>query len=108
ELSIERGSQRGRAVLAIEVVERNTFQLEHIALGVSEGIVDVRTGAASRIDPYFGLTAAETNLFGAGLALRGSLLVSGAQQGLRLAVSDPTFAGSIVGLTVTGFFNRAR
>ncbi len=108
ELSIERGSARGRAVLAIEVVEHNTFLLEHIALGVSEGIVDVRTGAASRLDPYFGLTLAETNLFGAGLTLRGSLLVSVPQQGARLSLTDPTLAGSIAGLTVQGFFNRAR
>lgn len=108
ELSIERGSQRGRAVLAVDLVERNTFLLEHIALGVSEGIVDVRTGAASSLDPYFGLTAAETNLFGAGLALRGSLLVSGPQQGIRLSLTDPTLAGSIAGLSIQGFFNRAR
>jgi outer membrane protein assembly factor BamA len=107
ELSIERGSERGRAVLAIEVVERNTFLLEQIVLGVSEGIVDVRTGAASRLDPYFGITAAETNLFGAGLALRGSLLLSGPQQGIRLSLTDPTLAGSIAGLSVQGFFNRA-
>ena len=108
ELSIERGTERGRAVLAVEVVEHNTFSVEQIVLGVSEGIVDVRTGAASRIDPYFGLTAAETNLFGAGLALRGSLLASGPQQGIRLSLTDPTFAGSIAGLSVEGFFNRAR
>ncbi len=108
ELSIERGTERGRAVLVVEVVERNTFLLEQIALGVSEGIVDVRTGAASRLDPYFGLSAGETNLFGAGLALRGSLLVSGAQQGARLSLTDPTLAGSIAGLSIQGFFNRAR
>jgi hypothetical protein len=107
ELSIERGTEHGRAVLAIEVVERNTFFLEQIALGISEGIVDVRTGAASRLDPYFGITAAETNLFGAGLALRGSLLLSGPQQGIRLSLTDPTLAGSIAGLSVQGFFNRA-
>jgi outer membrane protein insertion porin family len=110
ELSIERGSAPGRVVLLVDVVERNTFFLEQIALGASRGFVDVRTGATQGddVEPYFGITAAETNLFGAGLTLRGSVLGSGPQQGIRLSLTDPTFLGSPEGLSIVGFFNRAR
>jgi hypothetical protein len=108
ELSLARGSARGHVVLLVTVAERNTFSIEQIALGVSEGIVDVRTGAASTLDPYFGVSAGETNFLGAGFALRGSLLLSGPQQGIRLSLTDPTFAGSIAGLSIGAMFNRAR
>ena len=110
ELSVQRGSARDRVVLVVEVVERNTFFLEQVALGASRGFVDVRTGATQPddIEPYFGVTAAETNLFGAGFTLRGSVLASGPQQGIRLSLTDPTFLGSSEGLSVVGFFNRAR
>ncbi len=110
ELSLRRGSERGNVVLLVQVVERNTFFLEQIALGVSRGFVDVRTGDTRGRDfePYFGLTGAETNLFGAGLTLRGSVVGSGPQQGIRLSLADPTFLGSTEALSIVGFFNRAR
>ena len=39
-LGLERGSERGRVVLVVEVSERNTFVVQGIAFGISEGVLN--------------------------------------------------------------------
>lgn len=109
ELSFERGSARGRVVLTITVHERNTFLLEQVALGASEGISFSREAPAGSASgqPYFGVSVAEANLAGTGTTLRGMLLLSAASQGGRVRFDAPSLAGSSVGLHLSTFFVRA-
>ncbi|WP_053238228.1 BamA/TamA family outer membrane protein [Sandaracinus amylolyticus] len=105
ELSIERGRERGRVVLVVDVRERNTVLLEEIALGVSEGLNGERSYGG---DIYVGSTLSETNLFGTGTSLQGSFVLSMLQQGLRLRFHEPRFAGTPFALTIGAFFLNAR
>jgi len=106
-LSLTRGSARGRVVLVVEVEERNTIIVEHLALGLSQGVENT-TDTASDLLPYLGLTLAETNFLGTGIALSLSGLISERQQGVSVRFNDPTFRGSAFSLGLAGFFNNGR
>lgn len=106
-LGIERGSRRGRVVLVVQVVERNTFVIQSIALGLSEGLLN--SGAVdSEAQPYFGISVAEVNLFGTGVSLEATALLSLFQQGGRLRLGQASFLGGDWGLTGSLFFNNGR
>jgi outer membrane protein insertion porin family len=104
-LSLERGSQRGHVVLVIEVRERNTFIVQSLALGFSEG---ANNEHESELVPYFGISVAELNLFGTGVSVEAAALLSVPQQGFRLRAGTTGVAGTDFGLTGTLFFNNGR
>ncbi|GAB4203030.1 MAG: hypothetical protein OHK0013_16840 [Sandaracinaceae bacterium] len=107
-LSLERGSERGRVVLRIEVQERTTFQIDNVVLGVSEGLAGTYERAGTPIVPYGGISVSDANLLGTGDAFSGTLLVSEPQQGVRLRFEDPAAFGSPFALSAMGFFNHGR
>jgi outer membrane protein insertion porin family len=106
-LSLERGSARGQVVLVIEVHEQNTFIVQGLALGFSEGVLNSDDPDTS-LEPYFGISLAELNLFGTGMTLEASALLSVPQQGVRLRAGARDVLGSDFGLTGSLFFNNAR
>lgn len=107
-LSLERGSRRGQVVLLIEVVERSTFQIDNVILGVSEGLNGTAGADTPQIDPYGGISVSDSNLLGTGDAFSATLLVSGPQQGARLRFEDPAAFGSSLAFSGMGFFSHGR
>lgn len=106
-LRLERGAERGHVVLVVHVRERNTFLVQSVALGFSEGLLnsgDMETLLA----PYFGISLAELNLFGTGVGLEATALLSEPQQGFRLRAGVTSVAGTEWGLTGALFFNNGR
>lgn len=106
-LRLERGSSRGRVVLVIHVSERNTFIVQGVTLGFSEGVFN-SSDPNVNVEPYFGLSLAELNLFGTGLSLEATGLLSIPQQGVRLRAGQASVAGSDFGLSGSLFFNNGR
>ena len=106
-LRLARGSERGHVVLIVEVRERNTFVVESLALGFSEGLLN-SGDTDTLLAPYFGISLAELNLFGTGVGLGATALVSEPQQGFRLRAGVASVAGSDWGLNGAAFFNNGR
>jgi hypothetical protein len=106
-LRLERGSERGRAVLVVQVGERNTFVVQSLALGFSEGVLNSED-PNTRLEPYFGISLAEQNLFGTGVGVEATGLVSIPQQGVRLRAGQAGVGGSDWGLSGALFFNSGR
>ncbi|MFK7986253.1 MAG: BamA/TamA family outer membrane protein [Sandaracinaceae bacterium] len=106
-LGLERGSERGRVVLVVEVSERNTFVVQGLAFGVSEGVLN-SDDASVDLEPYFGISLAEQNLFGTGVSLQATGLLSVPQQGVRVRAGQAAVAGTDWGLTGTLFFANGR
>ncbi|MCB9595583.1 MAG: BamA/TamA family outer membrane protein [Sandaracinaceae bacterium] len=106
-LRVERGSVRGRIVLVVQVTERNTFVIQSVALGLSEGLLN-SDAVDSEAHPYFGISVAELNLFGTGVSLEATALLSILQQGGRLRLGQASFLGGDWGLTGSLFFNNGR
>ncbi len=106
-LRLERGSERGRVVLVVQVRERNTFVVQGVALGISEGVLD-SLSPNTQIEPYFGISVAETNLFGTGVGLAATALLSVPQQGVRLRAGVGSLPGTDWGLSGALFFNNGR
>jgi outer membrane protein assembly factor BamA len=92
ELSLEKGSARGRVVLVVEVIERNTIVLNDISMGLAAD-ADVN-GQARPLTAYAGLSAAETNLAGTGITLGGAIAGAEDKLALRARFLDPAFFGS--------------
>lgn len=98
QFSLRKGSERGRVVLVIDVVERNTIVVNDIAMGLAAD-ADAE-GRARRLAAYAGLDVAETNLGGTGITLGGAAALGGAatnvapQMALRVRFLDPAFLGS--------------
>jgi outer membrane protein assembly factor BamA len=94
-LSLRRGQARGRVVLVVDVVERNTVILNEIFLGTSE---------ATPI--WAGLDAGENNFLGNGVSVSAAFVASAradianaeAQQAYRLRLWDPDLLGLRFGL----------
>ncbi len=106
-LRLDRGSARGRVVLVVDVRERNTFVVQGVALGVSEGVLN-SLAPNTQVEPYFGISLAETNLFGTGVGASLTALLSVPQQGVRLRAGTSSIAGTDWGLGGTLFFNNGR
>jgi hypothetical protein len=106
-LSLERGSARGRVRLVVDLVERNTLVVERVTLGVSEGIL--RTGDMTADAVWYGgLQVAETNFLGAGITLGAAGVLSDPQQAVRLRAAVPWLLGSGYGLDGSVFVSNAR
>jgi len=106
-LSLRRGAQRGWVVLVIEVEERNTLVIRHIAFGVAEEVARTGDGTTSLI-PYGAISVAETNLLGLGMSLQLSLLGSEPQQAVRVSFADSMFLSTNYALRASALIANAR
>jgi outer membrane protein insertion porin family len=91
QFSLRKGSERGRVVLVIDVVERNTIVIGDLWMGLSK---DADTHGEPRpLTSYAGLDLAETNLAGTGITLGTAIGVAQDQLALRVRFLDPAFLG---------------
>lgn len=107
KLRLSRGSRRGHIVLVIDVEERNTLLVQGLAIGFSEGVPN-SAAPDTMLAPYFGISVAELSLFGTGIGMDATALLSEAQQGVRLRAGINGLAGSDWGLSGAAFFNNGR
>jgi outer membrane protein insertion porin family len=107
KLSLARGSRRGWVTLLIEVKERNTLLLDRFVMGLSRSVSN-SSSATNSLRPYVGLGLAEINLFGLGIGVSASGVLSAQQYGVELGYHDPRVAGSGFSLTGRVFHNYAR
>jgi outer membrane protein insertion porin family len=107
KLSLVRGSRRGWVILEIEVKERNTLLIEQFATGLSR-VVSSSTATQDVLRPYVGIGLVETNLFGQGVSLSGTFVLTPQQTGLHFGYFDPRFANSGFSLSGRVFHNYAR
>ncbi len=92
QFSLKKGSSRGKVVLLIEVVERNTIVIGDLWMGLS---ADADTRGKSRpLTAYAGVDLAETNLAGTGITLGTAVGLAQDQLALRVRFLDPAFLGS--------------
>jgi outer membrane protein insertion porin family len=93
QLSLRRGTRRGYVVLVVDVVERNTFVVDNVWLGLSAD-VDPTSGNARPLTAYGGAKVTETNVAGTGIALGGAVALADSQLALRARVANPLWLGS--------------
>jgi len=106
-LRLSRGSKRGRVVLVIEVQERNTLVISRVVAGLARVVTN--TGDTDdELRPYGGIGLTESNLFGLGIGVGASAVVSEHQQGFELRYNDPMRIGKGFDLTGRAFYNNAR
>ncbi|MGK4007692.1 BamA/TamA family outer membrane protein [Sorangium sp. So ce1036] len=105
-LSLRKGAQRGSATLVIDVVERNTFVLQDLWLGVAAD--EDTAGNARPLSAFTGVQIAETNLAGTGITLGAGVGLAADQLALRTRFVDPAFMGSRWSAAVTLLYNDAR
>jgi len=91
QFSLRKGGSRGRVVLVIDVVERNTIIVNDLWMGLSAD-ADKR-GNARPLTAYAGVDVAETNLAGTGITLGGAVGLAQDQLALRVRFLDPAFLG---------------
>jgi len=106
QLSLRKGSRRGAAILVIEVVERNTFVVQNLWLGIAAD--EDTAGNAKPLSAYVGLEAAETNLAGTGITLGAGIGLAADQLALRTRFADPAFAGTSWSAHLSLLYNDAR
>jgi len=107
KLSLVRGSQRGWVVLVIDVRERNTLIVDQFAMGLARAITSSKS-TRDTLRPYVGLGLAETNAFGLGVSLSGTVVLTPQQYGLNFGYFDPRFTKSGFSLSGRFFHNYAR
>ncbi len=86
ELSLRRGSRRGRVVLVVVVRERNTLVIESLVAGV--GAREGANGRVSPLGPFAGLELVESNLGGTGVLFGAAAAVAHDQHALRLRFGE--------------------
>ncbi len=86
ELSLRRGSRRGRVVLVVDVRERNTLVIESLVAGV--GARDRAGGRATPIGPFGSVELLESNLGGTGLSFGAAAAGAYEQHAVRLRVGE--------------------
>lgn len=106
QFSLRKGSSRGRVVLVIDVVERNTIIVNDLWMGLSAD-ADNR-GNARPLTTYAGLDVAETNLAGTGITLGGAVGLAQEQLALRVRFLDPAFLGGRWMANASLLFNDAK
>jgi outer membrane protein insertion porin family len=106
-LHLKRGSQRGKVVLVVEVEERNTLIVSRVVAGLAR-VVTSSTDRDDQLRPYAGLGLTETNLFGLGIGMGVSGVVSEHQAGVDLRYYDPVHLGERFDLRGRLFYNDAR
>jgi hypothetical protein len=107
DIRLERGAERGYVVLVVQVKERNTFVIEKLVAGLSEG-VRRSTDSGRTLFPWLGFKVTETNLAGLGIRLSGTALVSEFQQGGRLDLQYPKLIKNEYGIRFGTFFLNGR
>ena len=83
EFSVRRGSRRGRVLLVVEVVERNTILIDELFLGFS-----------SVAPIYGGFGIAETNFLGRGVTVGGSWVVGRDRRAVELELFVPDLSNT--------------
>lgn len=106
QLSLRKGSRRGRVWLVVTVVERNTIIVNELGLGVAAGAAP--GGSARPLVGYGGIDVSENNLGGTGTILGGALAIADEQVGVRVRVARSGVAGSPLTLGAEVLFNQAR
>lgn len=106
QLSLRKGSRRGGAVLVIEVVERNTFIVQNLWLGIAAD--EDTAGNAKPLSAFVGVQVAETNLAGTGVTLGAGVGIAADQLALRTRFLDPAFAGTSWSAAATLLYTDAR
>jgi hypothetical protein len=106
-LRLRRGSERGYVVLVVDVTERNTLTVQGLTLGFAEGVLQ-SSDPNTQLNPYFGITLSELSLFGTGVGVDATALLSFPQQGVRLRGGVASLRGSGWGLNGMLFFNNGR
>ncbi len=106
ELSLRRGSQRGAAILVIDVVERNTLIVRNLQLGVAAD--EDKNGNARPLSPFIGVDVAETNLVGAGVTLGAGVGLAADQSAVRLSFIDPALMGTDYSVGATFIYAGAQ
>jgi outer membrane protein assembly factor BamA len=104
QVRLDRGSERGKVVLTVEVWERGTFILNRIFLG-----------ASTATPLWAGLDVGDGNFLGSGLTVSGAFVVARApvwqagatQWALRLRYSDPSVLGLPLGMRAVFLYNHA-
>ncbi len=105
DLRLDKGSERGRAILVIEVKERNTVVIGELALGIADGLSS-NFDQSGDLRPFFGVSVSETNLAGLGIQLTGTAVFAQRTQGVRLALTYPRrIAGQFAFRTAGTFIN---
>lgn len=92
QLSLRKGTKRGRVVLVVTVAERNTLIVNDVWLGLSTDAEP--NGRVRPLTAYGGIDVSETNLAGTGITLGGALAVAERQLALRTRFVDPQFLKS--------------
>jgi outer membrane protein assembly factor BamA len=105
-LSLRKGSARGTATLIIDVVERNTFIVQNLWLGIAAD--EDTAGNAQPLSAFTGVQVAETNLAGTGITLGAGVGLAADQLALRTRFLDPALAGTGWSAAVTVLYNDAR
>jgi outer membrane protein insertion porin family len=113
QLSLRKGSARGRVILVVEVTERNTIVVSDLAMGLSADADP--DGRRRPLAAFAGVAGAERNLAGTGITLGSALAISqGAtteeaidQLALRVRFFDPAFLGSRWALSGELLYNDA-
>jgi outer membrane protein insertion porin family len=96
EFSLKRGSRRGRAVLVIEVEERNTITLDGVFLGWSE------------VTPFFGgASIIERNFLGRGMSVGTGVVAGEDRRAVEVAVFVPDLSDTPLQLSASAIFVEA-
>lgn len=96
-MSLERGSERGRVKLVVEVDERWTIIIDDIFLGLSE------------TNPFWGgLGVSDINFLGLGMVLSGAFVASEHQVAGRLGAYWPSVMGTDYSAGIMGFGAHGR
>ena len=98
QLSLSKGSTRGRVILTVTVSERNTIVIKDVVFGFSD------------ISKFYGsLDVAERSFLGTNVKLSGAGVFSAdGQWGYRLRLQDDHFLNTPFGFRVEGLFADAR
>ncbi|WP_437677447.1 BamA/TamA family outer membrane protein [Sorangium sp. So ce131] len=105
-LSLRKGAERGSATLVLDVVERNTFIVQDLWLGIAAD--EDTAGNARPLSAFTGVQVAETNLAGTGITLGAGVGLAADQLALRTRFVDPAFVGTRWSAAVTVLYNDAR
>ena len=82
DFSLEKGTEKGRAVLVIRIAERSTLVIRNFALGFT------------KMTPFVGLALADHNFLGRGINLGGGFVVGDPHFGVNLHFLHPFVLGS--------------
>ena len=94
---LEKGSERGRVKLVVEVKERNTIIIDDLFMGYSQ------------TNPFWGgLGMSDINFLGRGLMLSGAFVASEHQHAFRLGLYWPRIFNSKVNAGIQGIFSSGR